>query len=181
MLPNSRTQAPFRVVTIEEVSWHELSDAPTLRIAADEVLLHTSTLSLRLTYQAYGNLISHLPEGKWTGLRQSLEVVGSHKDAGPGLIRYGFPDAPLHVALHQIVQIRDLTDSYCSIHAHADAAELNAIIPGPGGLVYDVYLDDWFQVSAPQLLWFTADVPHCATAARGVGFFFVVRVPVSVT
>ena len=159
------------------VDWRRLDSAPFVSFDGSRMTVESVALKMGLDCDPSEPVFTHLAQGRWEGVRQNLSAVPAHSDAGSGLIRYRFLDAPFHTALHQIVDANKLTPSYCSIHSHSDVIELNILVPGDGPMEYDVYLDGWSKVRAPAILWFPPGVPHCAVSSSGTGFFFVARLP----
>jgi hypothetical protein len=122
--------------------------------------------------------VGHYASGVWAGIRQDLSAVSHHRDAGPGVRRFRFMAAPLYSAVHIIDDASAVRADYCEVHQHAAEGELNVLLPGDVGLEYSIYCEGrWWDVSAPAVVWAPPATPHCATAIRGSGVFFMLRVP----
>lgn len=169
-------------LVISNISLGATWGPPILRIDSEVLTVECGDASIELRFTETGLIeagLSPLPLGRWIGEFESLAAVPQHDDAGDGLRRYRFHGCSLHAALHCIDNAEDTTPGYCSIHSHAEVAELNLFIPkAESQLIYDVYLDNWRRISGPALLWFPARKPHCAVASSGSGLFFVLRLPI---
>lgn len=169
---------PFEVMRVTHTSWRAIADPPVLSLGDHEIRIDTGAMSATLAYRPRPGLPPALPTGTWKGVLQSLDAVPDHKEAGAGLLRFGFLGAPLHTALHQVVDTSALDMSYCSIHRHPDEGEFNLMLPAENAtLDYEVYDATWTTVRAPTQLWFSRGVAHGARAVSGIGFFFVLRLP----
>ena len=169
---------PFEVASVAQTSWRAIAEPPVLSLRDREVRIDSDVISVVLAYRPWPGLPPTLPTGRWEGVLQSLDAVPDHKEAGAGLLRFGFLGAPLHAALHQVLDPSALDMSYCSIHRHADQGEFNLMLPAENAtLDYEVYETTWTTLRAPTQLWFPRGVPHGALAVSGTGFFFVLRVP----
>ena len=150
-----------------------------LELSAREVTLTCPQLTLRMSYTPP---VGHgeLPRGRWVSVARSLDGIPSHKDAGAGLVRFAFVDAPVRCALHQVLDTARIVPLYCWPHAHEDAAELNVLLPGgPTPLAYSMSLSDAPVAThhAPEVLWIPARTMHSAVATSGTGFFVMLQVP----
>lgn len=169
-------QAPFEFETIPvgqdttELKNPELTIEPRKIVVA----LGAAKLSLKLL----DNAVLSLHTGNWHSEQQSLSTVAAHQDAGQGLRRFEFIDAPYHSAIHIVDDAAKTNPNYCTMHSHDDVAELNVIVPMSHGLDYRVTdgASDR-HVREPAIFWFEPGEPHCATATIGSGLFFVARIP----
>jgi hypothetical protein len=169
---------PFEVVSVTHAPWRAIEDPPVLSLREHQMRVDTDVLSVTLAYGPWSGLPPSLPVGRWAGVLQSLDAVPDHKEAGAGLLRFGFLGAPMHSALHQVMDTNALDMSYCSIHRHDDEGEFNLMLPAENAtLDYEVYETTWTTFRAPTQLWFSRGVAHGARAVSGIGFFFVLRLP----
>lgn len=171
--------SPFEITELRVGPWGPVTENPVLELQGHEVRVSCPQLSLRLRYTPLPGFDQEFPPGRWAGELRSLDGVPGHKDAGPGLDRYAFVGAPVHCALHQILDTSQVVPDYCVIHTHDDAAELNVLLPGDPDrpLEFALYNDGPLVGHPPQSLWIPVNAEHCAVATAGTGYFFVMRMP----
>jgi hypothetical protein len=153
-------------------------ELPRLKIGQHVITVELGDLTLGLTLKDDGRKIGTLQPGIWESRLESLAAVPTHAEAGVGLRRYRFVNAPYHSALHIIDDAGQTESDYCELHEHEDCAELNVIVPSEAGLAYEVRDGTQLHtIDEPVALWFPPSVPHCAIAQEGSGLFFVARFP----
>ncbi|MBK6872617.1 MAG: hypothetical protein IPJ14_17155 [Kineosporiaceae bacterium] len=172
-------ESPFQIMEIQTGPWAPITENPVLELKGNEVVVSCPQITARLSYTPLPGFEQELPHGRWDSVERTLDGVPGHKDAGPGLRRFAFLGAPVHGALHQIVDTTQLVADYCVIHHHDDAAELNVLLPGDPDrpLEFDLYNEGSLVGHAPLSLWIPVNAGHCAMATAGTGFFFVLRMP----
>ncbi|PIE26321.1 MAG: hypothetical protein CSA58_10135 [Micrococcales bacterium] len=176
-----RNFSPFHLTYLRVGPWGPIRRAPSIRLRAHDVIVSCPQLTFRLAYTPMPGLIPVLPEGIWGSEPRSLAEVPSHRDAGPYVRRYAFVEAPVHGALHQVLDGERALPGYCDIHRHDDAGELNVLLPGDPfrQLEFDLYNDGPVSVVAPATMWIEPGADHAAMATGGTGFFFALRVPLT--
>jgi hypothetical protein len=170
--------SPFQITQIRTGAWAPITQTPVLEMKGHEVVVSCPEITAHLTYTPLPGYAQELPTGRWGSAERSLDGVPGHKDAGPGLRRFAFVDAPVHGALHQILDTSQLVPDYCVVHTHDDAAELNVLLPGSEPLEFAMYLDGDVVGRPPLSMWIPPGTGHCAMASAGTGFFFVLRMPI---
>lgn len=179
MSTSTDLRSPFRLLELTAGPWAPITENPVLELTGFEVRVSCPQVTARLAYDPLPGYPQLLPTGRWDSVERSLDGVPGHKDAGPGLRRFAFVGAPLHGALHQIVDTTQLVPDYCVVHEHDDAAELNVLLPGspdsPGE--FAMVVREPFVGRAPLVAWIPPGTGHSAMATSGTGFFFVLRVP----
>jgi len=169
--------SPFEITEVRTGPWAPITELPVLELNGNHVTISCPQITARLTYHPLPGFAQELPSGRWGSQERTLDGVPGHKDAGPGLRRFAFVDAPVHGALHQVLDVTQLVPDYCVVHTHDDAAELNVLFPGSEPLEYAMYLDGPMVGRPPLSLWIPPGAGHCAMASAGTGFFFVLRMP----
>ncbi len=177
MSTGTAIESPFQITQVSSGPWAPITQAPVLEMSGREVIVSCPEITAHLTYSPLPGFAQELPTGRWGSVERSLDGVPGHKDAGPGLRRFAFVDAPVHGALHQILDTTALVPDYCVVHTHDDAAELNVLLPGSQPLEFAMYLDGEVIGRPPLSMWIPPTVEHCAMATAGTGFFFVLRMP----
>jgi len=172
-------ESPFQITELLTGPWAPITENPVLEMSGRDVVVSCPQVTARLVYTPLPGFAQDLPTGRWGSQERSLDGVPGHKDAGPGLRRFAFLDAPVHGALHQILDTSRLVSDYCVIHTHDDAAELNVLLPGDPQqpLEFALYNEGAFTGRAPLSMWIPVHAGHCAMASAGTGFFFVLRMP----
>jgi hypothetical protein len=168
--------SPFQVVAAATSFDPKHVDGGRLEIGAGQIVANFGVARLVLGFDE--SRLGRLGAGTWSGVRQDLAAVSHHRDAGPGFRRYRFARAPIYSAMHVVEDAAGIRADYCEVHTHADEGELNVLLPGDAGLGYSIYCEGrWWDVTAPAVVWAPPGMPHCATAVRGGGVFFMLRVP----
>jgi ubiquinone/menaquinone biosynthesis C-methylase UbiE len=173
-------QNPFVLEKAPNLTATDLLTDPVLRIVELEIQAKLGNSVLKLIIPELPNYMQPLISGVWGGMTESLAEVPAHLDAGRGIRRFRFKDAPYHSALHVVDDGSDTTPNYCTVHTHDDVAELNVITPSQDGMIYN--LEDGTgvaKVTEPTALWFPPGIPHCAYAQSGSGLFYVARMPIN--
>lgn len=169
---------PFSLMEADPFSDTQSLESPQIRILPQELRVELGSYIFNLISQP-DQLADYGPSpNAWPSRLESLAFVTAHHDAGAGLRRYRFVDAPIHSALHIVDNAEQTASDYCNVHVHDDFTELNVILPSQAGLIYEVRDgNQTYSVGTPALLWFPPGVPHCAVAQEGSGLFFVARFP----
>lgn len=103
-----------------------------------------------------------------------LSSVLAHRDVEciRRLFAAGFP---VYLAIHEVRDAAPRQRDYTEPHAHEEA-EINIIIPGPEGLVYEIQIgEDVFHVSESASIYVPPNVRHSANVIRGSGHFIAMR------
>ena len=176
-------ESPFRITELSVGPWAPITENPVLELDGCDVVVRCPQIMARLTYTPIPGFAASLPSGSWGSQELSLDGVPGHKDAGPGLRRFAFVGAPVHGALHQILDTTALVPDYCVVHSHDDAAAVNVLLPGDPASPLEFSLVNTAQAAgeftgrAPLSMWIPVGAGHSAMATAGTGFFFVIRMP----
>lgn len=175
------TGSPFHLTYLRVGPFEPITRAPSLRLRGNDVIVSCPQLTFRLAYIPAPGLIQSFPEGTWGSEIRSLDEVPSHRDAGPAVQRHAFVGAPVHGALHQVLDGESAIPGYCDIHTHEDAGELNVVLPGDPArpITFDLYNEGPVDVQAPHTMWIAPGAEHAAMATAGTGYFLALRVPLA--
>lgn len=111
----------------------------------------------------------------YTMIPMALSKVPFHKNT-KSITRYFAEQFPLHLAVHEVSQVKIPPPEYTQPHVHDDCDEVNIII-SQHDLLYAIQLDDdKYIVSNNACIWIPRGTIHSANVLKGSGHFITIRI-----
>jgi hypothetical protein len=105
-------------------------------------------------------------------IQSPLSNIPFHKDV-KGIERMFAQGFPLHLAIHDVQNIKVPPDPYTQLHTH-DFEEINILIGDD--LNYHIQLDnERYELKGSYSIWIPAGTPHAANVVGGRGYFIAIR------